>query len=191
MEEVWKDVVGYEGMYQVSNLGRIRSLDRFVNSSVINIGKKKTKGRILKQCICHGYLVVSLGKNGKTQRVHRLVANEFIPNPENKPHIDHINTIRTDNRVENLRWVTAKENSNNPISKEKIRKVMTGRKQSEESNNKRKEKAKKQKVICVETNTIYESMKECGRKNGITSSQISRACRGIRKTAGGLHWKFI
>ena len=110
MKEIWKDVIGYEGLYQVSNLGRVKSLDRFC------IDGRKRYGQIMKQVITNGgYFAVGLrkGKGQKRYLVHRLVAEAFIPNTDNKPCVDHINTIRTDNRVCNLRWCTYKENCNN------------------------------------------------------------------------------
>lgn len=117
MEEIWKDIQGYNGIYQVSNIGRVRSLDRY---DIDKLDRKCFyKGQILKQYYdTGGYLKVNLYKNkkGKSYPVHKLVALAFIPNPENKPQIDHINTIRDDNRIENLRWVTPKENSNNPLT---------------------------------------------------------------------------
>lgn len=125
IEEIWKDVVGYEGRYQVSNLGRVRSVDCILQKED---GKSEyRKGRLLKLIPNHnGYYQVFFGECGKGQRkrlsVHRLVAIAFIPNPENKPCIDHINTIRTDNRIENLRWVTFSENNCNPITMTKYRK---------------------------------------------------------------------
>ena len=110
-EEIWKPIKDYEGLYEVSNLGRVKSLNY----------RKTGKEKILKNIECRGYLAVCLTKNGKQKlfKVHRLVAETFIPNPESKPCIDHINTIKNDNRVKNLRWVTHKENNNNPLTKKK------------------------------------------------------------------------
>ena len=113
-EEIWKPIKEFEGYYEVSNMGRVRSLNY----------KRTGKKKILKNIEDYkGYLEVGLTKNGKRKqfKVHRLVAKAFIPNPENKPCIDHINTIKSDNRVENLRWVTYKENSNNEKTLEKFK----------------------------------------------------------------------
>lgn len=117
MEEEWRDVKGYEGYYQVSNLGNVRSLER-----VICNGSTKTARMVKKRQDDKGYHHVNLSKNGKnkTAKVHQLVARAFILNPEGKKWIDHVNTIRIDNRVENLRWVTPKENYHNKLSKDKM-----------------------------------------------------------------------
>jgi len=124
-EELWKPIVGFEGLYEVSNLGRVRSLDRAVLCKDFFITKKgKLKTIMIDK---KGYQYVFLSKEGveRIYRVHRLVAITFIPNPENKPEIDHINTIKTDNRIENLRWVTSKENAQNAISHKKQRDAWT------------------------------------------------------------------
>lgn len=108
--EVWKKYKEYNE-YEISNLGNVRTL-------------KYGKIDILKPNITRGYNRVKLRIDGKNKDfyVHRMVAEMFIPNPNNLPQIDHINTIRTDNRVENLRWCTAKENANNPLTLNKRKK---------------------------------------------------------------------
>lgn len=124
-ESIWKSIPNYEGLYEVSNDGQIRSVDRFVQ---FNGTSSLVKGKPKKVRLdTDGYAIVCLSKNGiqKTMKVHRLVAMAFIPNPENKPCIDHINTVRTDNRADNLRWVTNKENSNNRLTVKRIAQSQT------------------------------------------------------------------
>lgn len=123
--EEWRDIPGYEGFYQVSNLARVKSLGRSFEHPT---GARAVPCKVLKQCLgATGYLVVNLRKNGKTKqlKVHRLIAIAFIPNPTNKPFIDHINGIRTDNRIENLRWCTKEENDTFPLAIENKRIAMS------------------------------------------------------------------
>lgn len=136
MEEIWKDVVGYEGYYQVSNLGRVRSLDRIASNG------RKIKGKILSTKVNTPpyYPRVSLSVNGKMKlvQVHRLVAQAFVynPDPEHKTQVGHKDESRTNNRADNLEWVTPKENSNMPLHRERVSKANEGKVLSAETKSK-------------------------------------------------------
>ena len=186
--EIWKDVVGYEGFYQVSNQGRVKSLDRNIKHK--NGRVYYTKGKILKTYLQNGgYLIAHLNKNGKMKNctVHRLVATAFIENPEEKAEIDHINTIKTDNRVENLRWVTRSENFLNPLTRVKNSEARKGRE---------KESLKK-KVICLNTKEIFKDMFTAAEKYNLRSSNLTRCCQGKQISFGKdekgnpLLWKYL
>lgn len=117
-EEVWKPIIGFEGLYEVSNYGNVKALDRYIEN---NGGMQHRSEKILKANTSKrtGHKTVVLCRGGKTspQLVHRLVASAFIPNPENKPYIDHIDTNPRNNHVSNLRWVTQHENAMNPLTR--------------------------------------------------------------------------
>lgn len=143
MEETWKDIEGYIGFYQVSNMGNVRSLDRVVNNS--RFGKIKQTGRVLKSAIdSKGYQRVALSKDRKlsTFKVHRLVAQAFLNNPSNLAEVNHIAGNKTDNKVESLEWISHRDNcihsfanglqigmkkESNPNSKLTIEKVKSAR----------------------------------------------------------------
>lgn len=120
MTEEWRDILGYEGYYQVSNLGRVRSLNRVVKTE--DNKKYHLTGRVLKQSVRNKYKSVGLNKNGVSEGkfVHRLVGEAFISNPQNKSQIDHIDGNKFNNNFKNLRWVTSKENCNNPLRVQKF-----------------------------------------------------------------------
>ena len=189
--EIWKPVVGYEGLYECSNLGRVRSLDR------IDSNNHPLKGIILKPDMNkNGGLRVTLYNHTKKTRflVHRVVAEAFIPNPDNKPEIDHINTIRTDNTVwlnedgsinydkTNLRWVTHKENMNNPITHTKS----INSKLHYTYNMKAVIQTSKDGTFIQE----YKCTREAERATNIDHRSINKCCKGIYKTAGGYVWKY-
>lgn len=111
MEEIWKDVVNYEGLYQISNLGRVRSLDRYVRT--ISNSVRRIKGVVMTNCFDGNYYHVILHKNGskKVSLVHRLVACAFVDNPDNLPFVNHIDGNKLNNASTNLEWCTASENT--------------------------------------------------------------------------------
>ena len=197
--EIWKPVVGYEGLYEVSSYGRVRSLDRIDNNN------HPLKGAILKPYISNsGYLLVGLYKQQKRDRklLHRLVAEAFIPNPDNKPEIDHINTIKTDNTVflnedgsinyekTNLRWTTRKENINNPLTKTKMH--INARKPSKGKYGKKHHRSKPIIQYDKEGNFIkeWDCANDVERVLGISNKHIGSVCLGKRKSCGGYIWKY-
>lgn len=115
-KEIWKDIVGYERLYQVSNLGRVKSLDR------VSISNNNIKGKIISQYNKEGYKWVRLHKDGRIKHyaVHRLVAISFLPNPNNYPEVAHKDETRNNNCVSNLQWTTHKENCQMPKFKNRI-----------------------------------------------------------------------
>lgn len=185
MNEIWKDITGFEGYYQVSNQGRIKSLQR-------TIKRKGSKGPLnLKEKILtpsdngDGYLNLCLRKPfySRMCKVHRLVAIEFVPNVDNKPHIDHIDNNRKNNSAVNLRWVTNQENVAHKCTQN--RQAYLGKYGSEHS--------KSIPVIQMtkgnEKIREYASMTEAANHTGIAISKISCCCNGHRMSAGGFKWQ--
>lgn len=176
MEEVWKDIPGYEGLYQASTEGRIRSLDR-VTEYVKHYSygdvpvKQRFYGKVLHQSLTSGYLGTIFQVDGKTQYplVHRLVAMTFVPNPENKPQVDHVDGNRMNNRPSNLRWVTSKENHANAISKGKHTSQQIYRKKP---------------IRDIDTGEMFSSMMEAEDKYGIPRGRISAAIKSNQRVYG-------
>ena len=175
----WRDIDGYEGYYQVSNGGQVRSLPRSIMQ-----GKRQVnlKGRLLKQCSdANGYQIVVLSKGGvhKSCRAHRLVAETFIPNIDGKIEVNHINGNKKDNRVENLEWNTRKENI--------IHSHKNGLAKLPPAQDRRKVLQLSQDGNLIKA---FESIKIAGKSTRIDASDICNCCRGNRKTAGGYVWKY-
>lgn len=136
MKEIWKDIPDYEGLYQASNFGRVRSVDRYIKQyNGYNYSTRIYKGRILKCNIGNsGYLKVILQKKGKrrTYNVHRLVANTFILNPNNYPQINHKDENKLNNNINNLEWCTSTYNINFGNRNIKVSNKLIGVSKSEE-----------------------------------------------------------
>ena len=181
MKEIWKPVVGYEGFYEVSNIGRVRSLARIVEC---NDGRKrKIKTRILRQpCAPSGYYMVTLHKNGKQKSglVHRLVCEAFIPNPLGKGEVNHKDENSKNNNAPNLEWVTSKENINYGTRTERARETTT------KLQGKAVQQFSKDGKLVAE----YESISIAYRATGAFISNIVKCARGEYKTAGSFIWKY-
>lgn len=189
--EIWKDIKGYEGFYQVSNLGNIKSLQRFikrqsgfevfVRQRILKPGKSKK-----------GYWLVVLRNSGKdgTQKVHRLVAQHFIENPKNFDQVNHKDGIKTNNHVDNLEWC---DNSLNQIHSYRVlgkKGHMAGKHGKNNPNSKKVAQIKNGVTL-----KIFDSSVEAFKQTGIHRSNICKVCRDNRyndvSTAGGFHWRYI
>ena len=172
--EEWRDVVGYEGLYQVSSEGRVKSLER------TDSWGRTVKERILKpNVVGRGYLRVVLYAGGKTRMfyVHRLVCQSFHENPGNKPQVNHINEDKTDNRACNLEWCTRRENINHGSRNERVAKAQS--------------KPVGQYTLDGDLVKAWQSTNEVERQTGFSCGNISEVANGKRKTAHGYRWKYI
>lgn len=155
MKEIWKPCKNYSEQYEVSSFGRIRN---------------KKNGNIKAVSDHHGYKTTTLCK--ETRYVHRLVAEVFVPNPNNRPEVNHINGNKADNRAENLEWCTKKINIQH--AKRMLHRTFGAHRH----------------VLCVETKEVFESTKDFERKTGCSAAAVRRVLCGDAKTSCGLHWEY-
>lgn len=174
MREIWKDIRGFEGLYQISNFGNVKSVARVISRSTTDLPVQE---RILKPCVRHGYKHIVLSKNGKftTGHIHRLVAEAFIPNPNNLPCVNHKDENPSNNCVDNLEWCTrAYNNSYNHLRE-------------------RAAIAKRKPILQFDLNGNFirewAHAREAAETLGLNKRAIYGACTGRLKTSGGFVWK--
>jgi len=186
-KEIFKDIAGYEGLYQVSNFGRVKSLKNIVKYKNNKIYIYKERILNLEECK-NGYLRINLQKNKKRKHylLHRLIAQTFIPNPKNKPTVNHINGIKSDNRIENLEWNTRSENTKHAFRIGLMKPYWLGKFGKDIPLS----KPVLQYTLNGELIKEWENAKFVERQIGIPSSSICRCCNGIAKTVHNFKWKY-
>lgn len=186
MEEIWKDVKGYENLYQISNTGKIKSLERYKNN---HSKKQLVKEKIRKQIVSKtGYYTCMLNKNGKNKlfKVHRLIAEAFIPNPNNYPIINHKDGNKLNNDISNLEWCNYSHNGKEAYRLGLIKNNTYGIKKYNNS--------LKIKVNQYDLNGKFikqwESISDIQKELNYATTNICRCCKGTYKTAYGYIWKY-
>ena len=196
MMKEWRDIKGYESLYQVSNLGRVKSLgnSKSKKEKILSLSTRKD-----------GRLQVCLYKNGASKmfKVHRLVAEVFIPNPNNLPQINHKDENPKNNTIGNLEWCTAEYNMNYGSRNTRISRANKGISRNKDiSRNKGSKNARARKVQCITTGKKFNTIKEAGEYYGLSQSitgvGITNCCKGKLKSAGKhpvteekLIWKYL
>ena len=176
-DEIWRPVVGYEDCYEVSNIGRLRTVGHIIEYSdgrsrhvrggrIISYGKPKPNGYYIK-CL-------QRGNTKKYVTIHRLVATAFIPNPENLEQVNHKNGVKTDNRASNLEWVSRSENS-----------IHSSYTLNNEGG------WKKRGVRCIDDGTIYQSVSEAARAHDVCVNNFPHVCGNPNRTLAGKYWEYI
>ena len=178
MDEIWKSITETDGRYEVSNLGNVRSVDRYAR--VCGGSQRLVKGRNITPMKCsNGYLELqaSMGTKRKCLLIHRLVAQYFIPNPNNYPEVNHKDENPQNNHADNLEWCTSKYNCNYGTRNQRcVEKVI--------------KKPVKQLSLDGKVIKTFSMISEAKRPTGIDATQITRVCKGKNITAGGYKWEY-
>lgn len=195
MEEIWKDILGYEGYYQISNKGNVRSVDRtFIRKSgkSFTVRGKMRKVRLNNCGYC--YIVLCKGGNKKPFYIHRLVASHFLQLNDSKMEVDHINTIKTDNNVDNLRWVSKRENANNPLTIKHLREAQI---ESCQNNKKRVlfDISRMKKIAQYTPDgvliAVHTGLNSLCRNFGFSRRNIQKGCKSKNKIVYGFKWAYL
>lgn len=191
-DEKWKPIAGYEGLYEISNFGRVRSLNK------ISSDGRRVKGKLLKTGVRDWYSGVTLSKNNviRYKSVHRLVAEHFISNPERKPFVNHIDGDKTNCNVSNLEWCTASENCKHAF-KIGLCKVWDGATENLKNNWKSGSESRLSKPVgkyCKTTKRLiksFDSITHASHECGVLISVISKSCNNQAETRGEYFYSFI
>lgn len=180
IDEIWKDIPGYEGHYQASTLGKIRSLDRYLFHPICR--RRFLKGRVLKLALSdRGYLHLCLyNPKNKNHRINRLIAQTFIPNPENLPEVNHKDGNKLNNNVDNLEWCTSSENNLHAVRMGLVKRGVTDP----------RSKPVVQLTLDGDFVAEFAGVKEAARETGISLGNISNVLHKKRNFAGGYKWEF-
>lgn len=183
---MWKPVNGYEGLYEVSDSGEVRSCDRYINTDIRHVKSRLIKGKTLAQNTKrNGYRTVDLCRDCKvrTTLVHRIVAEAFIPNPDGLRFVNHKDSNRANNAASNLEWVTSSENRLHGMAQGNVT-------------------FQKKSILCKETGNVFEQAYAAAKwllltyperingKTAVAANNIRAACRGIKHTAYGFTWEY-
>lgn len=173
MNEIWKTVKGWEGLYEISSYGRVRKLDYIIQDSLGR--KRKCKGYVTTGRIDSlGYPIIDLCKNGKQYRtrIHRLVAEAFLLNPQGYQYVNHKDLNKTNNRVDNLEWCTPKYNMVDAFDKGAFDKLCKA-------------------VRVIETGEVYKSLHQCALAIGGSVQNVSACLHGKRSSCNGYHFEKV
>ena len=201
MEEIWKPIEGYEGKYEISTRGRVKSLARMImrcDGRALPLSERILKpgvnvsGKYFKNI--YRYVFLSGDEGTRCEYVHVLVAKAFIPNPENKPCVDHIHGSQMGDMVENLRWCTHFENSHFDLAHSHRCYAMSGGRHpryGKFGSDNPTSKAVEQYTKNGEYIKTFGSTMDAQRETGVANTNISACCLGKRKTTGGYIWKYV
>lgn len=193
MEEIWRDICGYEGMYMVSNLGRVKSIERMIPYKRGNSDSTRyIKEGVLSICVGkRGYCVVKLGRKSPTMTIHRLVAQSFIPNPENKPCVNHIDGNKLNNNVDNIEWCTYRENNIHAINMGLLDPAYWKGKFGKQNHRSKPVNQYSKNGEYIQT---FESVSDAVKAMKLKSNSSIAMCANHRKhqlTAGGYKWEYV
>lgn len=187
-KEIWKAAKNFEGLYEVSTLGKVRSIQFHGKQRIKEL--KQFSGKCN-----YKFVKLRIWKNGyaKCYPVHRLVAETFLPNPDNKPQVDHIDTNPANNKLSNLRWVTNLENQRNPITLERLRKALTAyNKSSAHAEDMERCRGKLVSKYDLSGNYIasYKTLALAAKSINATAAMVKRVCDGTRIQTKGYIFKY-